>query len=271
MTEQDTDELILQRLADWLRQTRSEADALGEPYAGAPPLPPTTEPDEGLYRLVEEFTALRQEVKLQTKSSRGLEEQTQTLQSALEQALHALRSIEPKEAQAAFSAGKSLALALAELDEALDRGRQQTESVLAKLQADPINELSQRLAEFHARQSWLRRWLSAGYHRAVNAMLEKLPPPGERAALLAALVDGYRLVQKRLSQALQAEGIFRIDTVGQEVDPEQMIVLEVVEVDDQPAGLVHDEVRRGYTWKGRLLRYAEVRATRNPAQVFSSP
>ena len=31
---------------------------------------------------------------------------------------------------------------------------------------------------------------------------------------------------------------------------------------------VLDEIRRGYTWKGRLLRYAEVRATRHPVDSY---
>jgi molecular chaperone GrpE len=42
-----------------------------------------------------------------------------------------------------------------------------------------------------------------------------------------------------------------------------MTVVEVVDDADQPAGFVVDEARRGYTWKGRLLRYAEVRASRS--------
>ena len=39
-----------------------------------------------------------------------------------------------------------------------------------------------------------------------------------------------------------------------------MIVIEVVEDPDRPPGTVVKELRSGYTWKGRLLRYAEVQA-----------
>ncbi len=41
-----------------------------------------------------------------------------------------------------------------------------------------------------------------------------------------------------------------------------MTVVEVVEDPDRPPGHVVEEIRRGYTWQGRLLRYAEVRASR---------
>ena len=81
--------------------------------------------DFGVIDLVEEFTALRHEVKLQTKSGRGLIEQTETTVSALRQAIEQFRSVEPKEAQAVWAAGKALAEALADLDEALDRGRRE--------------------------------------------------------------------------------------------------------------------------------------------------
>ncbi|HEV3005146.1 MAG TPA: nucleotide exchange factor GrpE [Pirellulales bacterium] len=87
-------------------------------------------------------------------------------------------------------------------------------------------------------------------------------PRGERRVLLEALLDGYRVIQKRLAQTMLAEGIARIDALGKPVDPEQMVVVEVVDADDRPVGTVHEELRRGYTWKGRLLRCAEVRATR---------
>jgi molecular chaperone GrpE len=255
------DEQLLARFAQWLREAHAEADRL-EPndpsFAAAP-----AGAEVGLYRLVEEFTALRQEVKLQTRSSRGLEEQAETLVGALRQAIDALRSIEPREAQAAWSAGKALATMLAELDDALDRGRQQTEKAAAMLEDGPTATAARLASEFYRCQPWFLRWRHKGHQRRLLAWLEKDDRQPQREALLDALVDGYRLVQKRLAQAMASEGIMRMATVGQPVDPEQMVVVEVVDVDDMPGGLVFDELRRGYSWNGRVLRYAEVRATRS--------
>jgi hypothetical protein len=39
-----------------------------------------------------------------------------------------------------------------------------------------------------------------------------------------------------------------------------MTVIEVVDDPSRPPGTVAKELRRGFTWKGRLLRYAEVQA-----------
>ncbi|HEX5442756.1 MAG TPA: nucleotide exchange factor GrpE [Pirellulales bacterium] len=255
------DDQLLARFGRWLRATRS-AEQLGADGSGEPAIGHPREPGQfGLYRLVEEFTSLRHEVKLQTKSARAADASSEQLVAALKQAIEALRTVEPREAQAAWAAGKSFALALAELDEALDRGRRQTEQAAAALIDGPRDELLARLDAFH-RRSWWRKLCHGGYFRELRGLVEREQQRPPRAALLEALVDGYRLIQKRLVQTLAAEEIVRIPTESHPVDPEQMVVVEVVDVDDRPAGLVYDELRRGYTWKGRILRYAEVRATR---------
>ena len=84
-----------------------------------------------------------------------------------------------------------------------------------------------------------------------------------RPQLFDALLEGYGLIQARLRRAMDAEQVRRIDCVGRPVDPD---------ADDRRRGrstrptgrraMVVDEVRRGYTWRGRVLRYAEVRAAR---------
>jgi len=262
MNEPTDDERLLERLALWLRETRAELER---------PDPATPDPAEngeqaprefGLLQLVEEFTALRHELKLQTKSARGLEEQNESLTASLRQAIEALRSVEPQEAQAAWSAGKPLALALADLDESLERGRLQTERALERLGDEPELGALSRLRELYSRRSWWSRWRHGRFFESLCEQLAREPQRHDLRALATALLEGYRLVQKRLSQALVSEGIERIDAVGQPVDPEQMVVIDMVEVDGGAPGLVYDEVRRGYLWKGRLLRYAEVRATR---------
>ncbi|MCA1686979.1 MAG: nucleotide exchange factor GrpE, partial [Planctomycetia bacterium] len=116
MTVPPDDEAVLSRFRQWLAEARAGDD-------GPDPLPPeANEPEIGLYRLVEEFTALRQEVKLQTKSGRGLQEEAESLLTGLRQAIEQFRSVAPKEEQAALAAARPLAEALADLDEALDRG-----------------------------------------------------------------------------------------------------------------------------------------------------
>ena len=61
---------------------------------------------------------------------------------------------------------------------------------------------------------------------------------------------------------LKSEAIEPIACLGLLVDPERMIVIETTESTEWPPQTVTDELRRGYTWRGRVLRLAEVRAVR---------
>lgn len=258
------DDILLKRLGDWLRDARAAADALGPVDAGdGPDAQPV-----GLIDLIEEFTALRHEIKLQTKGTRGLQEETEALLPALRQAIDQFRSVEPREAQAAWSAGRPLAEALAELDEALDRARAEVD----KARRRPAERDDERLAALDGlfdRQSGLFKPLIRSYHEHARELLidDQADPAGD---LLDALAQGYDLVRARIRRALDAEDIRRIDAVGRPVDPETMTVVGVVDDPDAEPGTVVEEVRRGYRWKGRVLRFAEVRAAREAPADFDS-
>ncbi len=118
-------EAMLTRFRDWLNQTCEESWAATVAAADSD----NGVGDIGLAEMVREFTALRHEVKLQTKSARGLDEQVTAAISALEGAGSGLekagqefRSVRLKEAEAARRAAQPLILALADLDEAIARG-----------------------------------------------------------------------------------------------------------------------------------------------------
>jgi molecular chaperone GrpE len=255
------DELLLE-FRDWLEAARAEAGPLDGPLPSEPS--PAVEVQEvGVYRLVEEFSALRHDLKLQTKSARGLQEQSEATIAALDQAIEQFRAIEPKEAQAAWAAGKPLAEALADLDEALDRGRSEIERARRRIVEDSQRDIESALAALYARYRWPARVFLRSFHNGALEIFRK-HSVAVRRELFDALLEGYGLIQGRLRRALKAEQLRRIETVGKPVDPELMTVIEVVDDPEQPPGFVVDEVRRGYTWRGRLLRVAEVRASRTP-------
>lgn len=259
MIEGENVEQILQQFRGWLEQARQEsAVANGDPVAGI-----EQPPRVGLDRLVEEFTALRHEIKLQTRSSRSLEERLEASLALLAESAAALRSATPRENSAASAAGKAFALALAELDEALERGREQWEKGAEQLIGAAVSPLSARLGELHATQSWWGRRKTAGFLQQARRLIGDLEAQAreERRRRYQAVADGYALIQQRLAKSMAAAGVLRIRAVGQMVDPEQMIVVEVAE-GEGPPGQVVEEIRRGYTWQGQLLRPAEVRALR---------
>jgi len=252
-------EAVLDRFRRWLDAARALADDQGglEPGLG---LEEDSTRDFGVIDLVEEFTALRHEVKLQTKSGRGLIEQTETAVSALRLAIEQLRAVGPREAQATWAAGKALAEALADVDEALDRGHREIDRARQRIADESIRELEAALNDLHRSRSWIRRRLLRGYH---NQVLDVVGRAGlARHDLFESLIEGFGLIQNRLRRAMAAEQVKRIPCEGNVVDPAQMTVLEVVEEPDQPPGTVVKELRRGYTWRGRVIRYAEVQAAR---------
>ena len=264
MSDEDAehDERALDRFRVWLRETRHEAREAGpESAAGGGAL---AGPGFGLERLVEEFTALRHELKLQTRAARGLEELVEASVKTLADAAATFRSAPaPALAGGAEAADKSAATTLAELDEALDRGREQWEKNRERLIGPAPSPALVRARELYAAQPWWQRRLAARYHRRLCDGLERTDEQArrERQTLLTALLSGYDLTQQRLARALAAAGVRRVPTVGRLVDPEVMVVIDVVDTEG-PAGQVVEEVRRGYTWKGGLLRPAEVRAVR---------
>lgn len=260
MIDIDNDEQILDRFRDWLRETRVEAAEIDDSTNGivgeSSPI--------GLDRLIEEFTALRHELKLQTRSARSIEERFENSLATLDSATAAFREVAAQTIPAGSeSIAKSLALTIAELEEALTRCLDQWKKNFERLIGPPASAKTDVLDERFRRQSWLRRKLTKSYHAGVIRIIgeDEERSRSERRSLLTALVSGYDLILKRLNRNMGDLGVGRIATVGRIVDPERMVVVEVVESDDRH-GEVIEEIRPGYEWKGVLLRPAEVRAVR---------
>jgi molecular chaperone GrpE len=79
-----------------------------------------------------------------------------------------------------------------------------------------------------------------------------------------AVVEGLRAVHKRLAEALKAQGVTPIESVGQQFDPMRHEAVGAIEPGASRAGIVlepgavTDETRRGYLWDGEVLRPARV-------------
>ena len=100
------------------------------------------------------------------------------------------------------------------------------------------------------------------HHEVIEAVRSDGPA---RAQLFDSFLEGYGLISKRLRRVLASEQIAHIPCEGKPVDPELMTVIEVVDEPRDRPGTVVKELRRGYTWKGRLIRCAEVQAVRGAA------
>lgn len=251
-------EEILARFRGWLDQTQSECASLDErasdeELAGEP---------VGFYQLVEQLTALRHDVKRLTKSARGTEERHEATLLSLQAAMEQFRAIEPKEEDAADKAARPLVEALVELDESLVRGRgvieQARQRVLEDVNAG-LQEARQRLDELYRTQPWWRRRLCRPWHEATREAYTARTLDTYRG-IFDSLLAGYDLILGRLRRTMKQQSIVRTQCLGEPVDPNRMTVVEVVGDLSRRPGTVVEEVRPGYCWDGRVLRFAEVKA-----------
>lgn len=81
------------------------------------------------------------------------------------------------------------------------------------------------------------------------------PPPPDPT--LGPWLEGLAIVRRRLLDALAAEGVLPIPTVGHPFDPRRHLAVEVVPGATPPGTVVH-ELRRGFVAGERVLRHAEV-------------
>lgn len=260
MSQWPENEQMLNRFREWLDTTHAEIGLLTDEDLTQVPADVRT---VGLYDVVEAFTALRQEVKLQTKSSRSVRDAADSTIASLETAIDAFNSVETKEAAAARTAVLPLVKTIAELSEAVERGCIIIRRAAERSADETRTRFLTWLDEETRRESWWRRWTIRRFRRAIETRWEQQVRESHQP-LCESLVDGYLLIQQRLNRAMHEHEIRRIDCVGRAVDPHCMTVVGLEEDSGRPRGIVVEEVRPGYYWKTEVVRFAEVRATSLP-------
>ncbi|MBI4578764.1 MAG: nucleotide exchange factor GrpE [Planctomycetes bacterium] len=191
-----------------------------------------------LHTLVGEWVALKQEFRLASRGNKTSREQ-------LDQAVEAFHT-------GLDHMGEEARKLLESLVRERDRLRDELQARLESQEAEWVERLLdtreliargvQASQQAHRRLGW-RRWL--------------LP-----RAILGGLLEGHDLALRRIDATLESHGIRPIECDGQPVDPERMRVVDVVRRDDRPPGQVAEVLRRGYMRENRVIRYAEVLATR---------
>jgi len=85
----------------------------------------------------------------------------------------------------------------------------------------------------------------------------------------AELQEGVKMVQKNLFSALESAGLQKIDPVGQPFDPTKHEAIAKVQGSSSGPDIVVEELRTGYTFRGRVIRPSMVKvelATKGPVE-----
>jgi len=69
-----------------------------------------------------------------------------------------------------------------------------------------------------------------------------------------ALLEGIEMVHKKLDRLLEKEGLVRLEAVGKLFDPNIHEVLAKISTKNHQSGIVIEETRKGFMFKGKVLR-----------------
>ena len=269
----DAIEAILADFRAWLVEA---ADADASSHADVPEL------EAGGFdvaSVLQHFIALRQEINLQTRASRGqLEQNSQTI-ALLQESLGTLQQQQAKREESGGADPdeilRPLLKTLIDAHDSLWIAERQVRRLLENppppaaaatpISAPPVIKLKI--------PHWAR-WM--GLDVSIEAQLAPLyawrqgqlsaaPDTGEDRyrKSLDALLTGYGMSMQRIERTLAQHGLEAFPCVGEPFDPEIMEVAEVVRVAGRARTEVIEELRRGYRWRGRLFRCAQVRVAKS--------
>ncbi|WP_163970049.1 nucleotide exchange factor GrpE [Oceanobacillus halotolerans] len=155
------------------------------------------------------------------------------------------------------------------------------EAKLAQLQADverlqkekdQANEKMLRIqAEFdNFKKRTQKEKEAASKYKAQDIITELLPAIDnfERALQVevtettASFVEGMTMVYQQLKDALKAQGVEEIETVGKPFDPTIHHAVMQIEDEEQGSDIVVEELQKGYILKDRVIRPAMVKVNK---------
>jgi len=155
---------------------------------------------------------------------------------------------------------KAIKMDLAKLEMNLEEERKRNEEYLTSLrylQADFENYRKRVEREMGE----LEEFSTLGLVRKLISILDDLDLAVASATKAEdkGLLEGVKMVQKNLSSALEAEGLQAIKAVGAPFDPSTHEAVDKVQGKGNAEDMVIEELRKGYTFKGKVLRPSAVK------------
>ncbi|MCJ7730841.1 nucleotide exchange factor GrpE [Candidatus Bathyarchaeota archaeon] len=160
-----------------------------------------------------------------------------------------------------------------ELEQRIEELEKELQST-AEQSAKYLNQLKYTKADLDNVQKQNQKRLSDVMERANGELLEKLLPFIDELEILSSneaekqkLVEGVRMVHGKLLRLIESEGVVQIEAEDQKFDPFKHEAIMEVETLEEPDGYIVEEIRRGYTFKDKVLRASVVKVARAPDVV----
>jgi molecular chaperone GrpE len=169
------------------------------------------------------------------------------------------KTAQAAEPQAAPQVGQEGKIAVDEVVSLREQLRQEQDK-----SKDHLNKLLYAQADFENYRKRLEQEvdsrIDAGKARLLRDMLtivdelELALKAAKNAETGSAVSVGLEIVLKKFRDLLASEGLSKIEAIGKKFDPTLHEAVERVPCDDKEEGTVLEEIRQGFTLKGRLVR-----------------
>jgi molecular chaperone GrpE len=94
--------------------------------------------------------------------------------------------------------------------------------------------------------------------------LERAISAVDNGGSVEALLDGVKAIDRQFRDALERRQLTRIETLGQDFDPDLHFALATHETDEVPENTVTHEIEAGYRLSQKVVRPAKVRVAKKP-------
>ncbi|MBQ9332818.1 MAG: nucleotide exchange factor GrpE [Lachnospiraceae bacterium] len=197
----------------------------------------------------------------QPEEKAGSEQAAEPSEADADQAQADGADAEPAEAEPDKSetAGKS--------DKKKKKGDRKAEALQTRIE-ELEDRVKRQMAEFDNFRKRTDKEKNAMFETGARSVIEKILPvvdnferglasvPEDEGA--KAFVDGMNMIYKQLIDELDKMEVKPIEAVGCEFDPELHNAVMQVESDEYESGIVAQELQKGYTYRGTVVRHSMV-------------
>ena len=212
---------------------------------------------------------IQDEEKTLTEPDTGQEQAEEKAETADTEAAEEARAEEAADKEEPSQAAEETAEAEAESkpDKKKKKGDKKTEALQTRIE-ELEDRVKRQMAEFDNFRKRTDKEKSAMFETGARSVIEKILPvvdnferglasvPEDEAG--KPFADGMNMIYKQLIDELDKMEVKPIEAVGCEFDPELHNAVMQVESDEYETGVVAQELQKGYTYRGTVVRHSMV-------------